>query len=156
MENSPENNINANEYKILIVDDDIWFHKYFTKHLKSWGFDVISAYNPYEGISLAAKENPVLIFLDYLMPEMNGDNVLKILKAVEQTKDIPVVFISGNLSADIIGAAYKMGAKGFLTKPVSLKVIYQKIEECLGSEVFANLKLEHNPTAETNYKVFKL
>ncbi|MCX7736166.1 MAG: response regulator [Candidatus Kapabacteria bacterium] len=156
MDSSIDNNEKGNEYKILIVDDDIWFHKYFTKHLKSWGFEVISAYNPYEGISLAAKENPILIFLDYIMPEMNGDNVLKILKAVENTKDIPVVFISGNLSADVIGAAYKMGAKGFLTKPVSLKVIYQKIEECLGSEVFAKLKLEHNPSEEPNFKVFKL
>ncbi len=156
MENLTENNTKYSEYKILIVDDDVWFHKYFTKHLKSWGFDVISAYNPYDGISLAAKENPLLIFLDYIMPEMNGDNVLKILKAVEQTKDIPVVFISGNLSAEVIGSAYKMGAKGFLTKPVSLKIIYQKIEECLGSDVFAKLKLEHNPTDEPNFKVFKL
>jgi CheY-like chemotaxis protein len=156
MEKSTENIVNADIYKILIVDDDVWFHKYFTKHLKSWGFEVISAYNPYEGISLAAKENPKLIFLDYIMPEMNGDNVLKILKAVEQTKNIPVVFISGNLSADVIGAAYKMGAKGFLTKPVSLKVIYKKIEECLGSDVFAKLKLEHNPSEEPDYKVFPL
>lgn len=156
MDNSNDNTGKANEYKILIVDDDIWFHKYFTKHLKSWGFDVISAFNPYEGISLAAKEKPILIFLDYIMPEMNGDNVLKILKAVENTKDIPVVFISGNLSADVIGTAYKMGAKGFLTKPVSLKVIYQKIEECLGSEVFSKLKLEHNPTEEPSFKLFKL
>lgn len=156
MEKSELNIENTKEYKILIVDDDVWFHKYFTKHLKSWGFEVISAFNPYEGISLAAKENPVMIFLDYIMPELNGDNVLKILKAVEQTKDIPVVFISGNLNADVIGSAFKMGAKGFLTKPVSLKVIYQKIEECLGSEVFANLKLEHNPAEVPHFKVFKL
>lgn len=156
MENTEENREMIKEYKILIIDDDVWFHKYFTKHLKSWGFDIISAYNPYEGISLAVKEKPLLIFLDYLMPEMNGDNVLRILKAVEHTKNIPTVFISGNLSADVIGLAYKIGAKGFLTKPVSLKTIYQKIEECLGSEVFAQLKLEHNLNDEPNFKVFKL
>ena len=81
------------EYKILIVDDDKLFHKFISKKLSELGFTVLSADNPYLGLEMAMNEQPLLIILDIILPETNGDIVIKFFKGLSSTKNIPVIIL---------------------------------------------------------------
>jgi twitching motility two-component system response regulator PilH len=102
--------------KILIIDDEPGILLMYGDRLKSSGHEAITAKNGDEGIEIAKKEKPDLIFLDIIMPKVNGLDVLKQLKSIAETKNIPV-YISTNLPEDSSGIdAKKIGAAGYLVK----------------------------------------
>lgn len=127
-------------FKILIIDDDSWIHRIMGHYLQSWGFTPISAMDAFEGIALAIKHRPILIILDIVMPEVKGDSLLKMLKAIDLTTDIPVLILSGNLNMDILGSTFKKGAAGFIAKPFTQEILFDKMRDCLGPTVFTKLK----------------
>lgn len=83
-----------NMQEILIIDDDPTF-LWTIKGCLSDTYSVKVASSGMEGISLLAKEKPDLILLDYEMPVVNGDTVLQMLNGSTETKDIPVIFLTG-------------------------------------------------------------
>jgi len=102
--------------KILIIDDEPGILLMYGDRLKGSGHVAITAKNGEEGVAIAKKEKPDLIFLDIIMPKVNGLDVLKQLKSEPETKDIPV-YISTNLPEDSSGIdAEKIGAAGYLVK----------------------------------------
>lgn len=126
-------------YPILIIDDDRWIQRIFAQYLKSWGFDHIVATNPFEGLDLAIKKKPIMIFLDIIMPYVTGDITLKFLKGVEEVKDIPVVIISGNLNKEVLKTTYKDGATGFISKPFTKDILYSKIWEVVDPSIIKRM-----------------
>ena len=124
---------------VLIIDDDKWFSRVLSKTISSWGFNILNAYDGVDGLVMAIEKRPDIIFVDILMPDINGDIILSILKKLFATSQIPVIVMSGNLSREIIGGAYKSGADGFIAKPFSLKVLYDKMEMCLSPTVFCEI-----------------
>ena len=72
----------AESYPILIIDDDIWIQRIICYYLQNWGFKTYSAYNAFDGLALAIKHRPTLIVLDIIMPEVEGDILLKMLKRI--------------------------------------------------------------------------
>lgn len=134
-------------YPILIVDDDRWLQRIFSQYLKSWGFTHLQAMNPFEGLELALKHKPLVIFLDIVMPDVRGDIVIKFLKGMEEIKDIPVVIISSELSREILQNTYKDGASGFISKPFTKEILYSKLKEVLDRKVF--LRMVHDGLFET-------
>lgn len=126
-------------FPILIIDDDKWIHRVVAHYLRSWGFKPESAMDAVEGISKAIKHRPLVILLDIIMPEVSGDVLLRMLKNVELTANIPVIVISGNLSKEILGKTYKEGAVGYISKPITQDALYGKLKDCLGPTVFREI-----------------
>ena len=127
-------------YLILVIDDDKWIHRLLCRHLNSWGFATMNAYGPIKGIAMAIKNRPMLIFLDIVMPDVNGNILLKMLKAVDLTADIPVIMLSGNLNLEILANTFKDGASGFVSKPFDEEILIEKLNDCLGPVTFNKIR----------------
>ena len=80
--------------KVLIIEDDRITRETITKFLKKKGFNVEMAVNGKDGVDKVDEIKPSLILLDIIMPEMNGFDVFDTLRAKEETKDIPVIFLT--------------------------------------------------------------
>ena len=80
--------------RILIVDDDPLIARMYENKLKTDGYDVSVAFNGEEALAGAIKNPPDLIFLDVMMPKMNGVEVLKIMRGDDRTKNIPVLVLT--------------------------------------------------------------
>ncbi len=102
--------------KVLIIEDDIFLNELYVQTFRYGGFEVEQAKNGAEGVFKTKIFKPELIFLDIMMPKMNGLQVLDALKADDETKDIPIVILS-NLSDERQATdAMKKGALTFVIK----------------------------------------
>jgi CheY-like chemotaxis protein len=80
--------------KILIVDDDSDIVELTKNRLEANSYEVISAANGEDALKKARKEMPDLIIMDILLPNMQGGEVVRYLKSEQETKDIPVIFLT--------------------------------------------------------------
>ncbi len=144
MNQNRNNNTGDNDSGLLsalIIDDDDWITRLFTSKTEQMGMKTLSANDPIDGIAIAVKHRPKIIFLDIYMPEVSGYTLLKILKKIEDTADIPVIVISGNMSRESLRSSLNFGAAGFISKPISQKVIFDKLNEVLDSDLLRNLQI---------------
>jgi len=81
--------------RILVVDDEQDTLSVLGKGLTAEGYSIIKADNGGDALDLAKSERPDLIILDILMPGMDGGEVARMLKEVPETKDIPIIFLTG-------------------------------------------------------------
>jgi CheY-like chemotaxis protein len=126
------------EYSALIIDDDIWMQRILSKTMQSYGFKkTYLASNGFDGIALAIEHNPTLIILDILMPELSGHMILKILKRIKVTQNIPALIISALSDVENLGLAVKSGVAGFVSKPFTRATIYDKLLDIFGNEKLA-------------------
>ncbi|MDQ1265847.1 MAG: two-component system, chemotaxis family, chemotaxis protein CheY [Bacteroidota bacterium] len=125
---------------ILIIDDDKWMQKIVSHYISSWGFEAISASDAIDGIALAINYPPSLIFIDLIMPEINGILLLKMLKKIEITSNIPIAIISGNFNRDVVSEALRNGAAAVVGKPFSEKVLLDKVQDCFGHSILYKIK----------------
>lgn len=120
--------------KILVIDDEPAIHRLLQIILEGEGFMVIG---PVEGGGAApalSRNKPDLIILDILMPEVDGFDVLQILKEDEETRDIPVLILtSSNRSVDM-EKARRMGAVDYLTKPFQPAELLQAVRSASASQ----------------------
>lgn len=109
--------IDHSEYTILVVDDVISNVLLLRVLLTNEKFKVITASNGKDAIVKAAEDQPDLILLDVMMPEMNGFEVAEKLKGDPNTQNIPIIFLTAlNTTADIV-KGFKVGANDFISKP---------------------------------------
>lgn len=117
-----------NDAIILLIDDDNWMKKVLSKTINRIGInDILNASNGFEGLNLAIEKKPDVIFLDLLMPEVDGLITLKMLKAVDKTKNIPVIIITSNSDFETLGTLLEAGAVDFIAKPFSFTTIQDKL-----------------------------
>lgn len=102
--------------KILLIDDEEAILDVFKQALTSANFDVITALTGSEGMDLTKKEHPDIIFLDQVLPDMNGNQVLQQLKADPETKHIPIAMLSNFNQDTLVQNAMKMGAADYILK----------------------------------------
>lgn len=119
---------------ILIIDDDKDFSGLAAAHFSPLGYIVAQAFSGAEGLSKAAALKPDIVFLDIMMPDMNGIEVLRELRAGDETSDIPVIMMSAKYLDDgVMGLFAQEGNfRAFLAKPVSLAALQKKVEALLG------------------------
>lgn len=86
-------------------------------------------------VPLAQKHNPGLILLDLHLPDLQGIEVISLLKSAENTKDIPVVIISADAMPDQIQKLYEAGAHNYLTKPLQVDSFLAVIDELIVNRV---------------------
>ncbi len=113
---------------VLIVDDDIAFHKEMQALLEQSGHTVMHAFNGKEGLAMAATNKPDVIVLDIVMPIMDGWSTLAALKADTNLSAIPVIIVS---LIDEKELGFALGAIDYIHKPVSNNVLIDKIKQLL-------------------------
>ena len=120
---------------ILIVDDEEDFCHFVKLNLEQTGnFDVLTAFNGADGISMAQRYQPDLILLDIIMPNMTGTQVAEALRNDKITKDIPIIFVTAIVKRGEVGSMdYQFGGNYFIFKPVKLNELLVEIENRLGS-----------------------
>jgi twitching motility two-component system response regulator PilH len=124
--------MNAREgTRVLIVDDSATIVALLRKFLQQSGYATIEAGDAEKGIELARAERPDLVFLDIVLPNMNGFQALRILRRDPVTKDIPIIMISGNEQATEQFYAQRIGADDFMKKPFSRAEVFVRIERLL-------------------------
>ena len=103
---------------ILIADDDLSCLLIAQKILENSGYDVITAIDGREALKMAEIVKPTLILLDVQMPEMNGHQVCRKLKANPRTRDIPIIFGTASVTRDHnIAHGFILGAVDYIPKP---------------------------------------
>ena len=102
---------------ILIVDDTPKNIQVLGKTLHEIGYNVSIATSGSQALDSVKKESPDLILLDIQMPEMDGFEVCKILKANPYTKEIPVIFLTAVIDSEKIVQGFEIGAVDYITKP---------------------------------------
>lgn len=109
--------INRSEYKILIVDDVMSNVLLLKVLLTNEKFNIVTATNGHQALEQVHKEQPDLVLLDVMMPDMSGFEVAQNLKSDPETNDIPIIFLTAlNSTADIV-KGFQVGGNDFISKP---------------------------------------
>src|SRR5450759_5091283 len=103
--------------KILIIDDDVDTLKLVGMMLQKQGYKIIASSNGEQGLKQAEAENPDLILLDVMLPEMDGYEVAKRLRANEMTANTPILMFTAKTQLDDKVIGFEAGADDYLTKP---------------------------------------
>lgn len=118
--------------KILIVDDDIHATTLLEKVLAIKGHEATSVNESSETIRVANSTSPDLILLDLMMPEPNGFEVCKMLRADPTYAKIPIVIVTAMDDNESKETAYGAGANDYLIKPFRIDVLAEAIETLIG------------------------
>ncbi|MGI8907793.1 MAG: response regulator transcription factor [Candidatus Sumerlaeaceae bacterium] len=103
--------------KILIADDEEDIKIVVKFFLESRGYEVLTAFDGLDAISMCETENPDLLLLDVMMPVMSGFEVARRLKANPKTADIPIIMLSAASQAGSIKEGLEAGARDYIVKP---------------------------------------
>ena len=117
--------------KILIVDDSPTHTATTKKILEAAGFDVITADNGNLGIEVAKSENPDLILMDVVMPELNGFQATRKLTQDPVTKDIPVILLTTKDQETDRVWGVRQGARAYIVKPPQQDTLIAEINKFL-------------------------
>jgi CheY-like chemotaxis protein len=118
-------------YNILIIEDDEMNLDMMIQRLELRGYRVLGAINGLDGIDLAREELPDLILMDVNLPEINGLEATRRLKAEPATRHIPVVALTAHAMAGDRDKALQAGCDDYETKPVNFQRLLSKIEALL-------------------------
>jgi len=117
---------------ILLVDDDLTLREMYMERFKAEGFSVEMAKDGEEAIKMATENRPNIILLDIMMPKINGLDVLKKLKDLPETKDIPVIVLTALIQDRERQEAMDRGADDYIVKSETMPgEVIQKIHSVL-------------------------
>jgi len=111
--------MNDKRVKILVVDDDVPTREMYAEVLSKAGYEIIQANDGLEGLDLATKDMPDLIFTGIVMPRMDGFTLMETLKKTVMTANIPVVISSHMGREEDQQRANVLGAKDFIMRDVT-------------------------------------
>jgi len=128
--------VNArDETRALIIDDSPTIVFALKKILQSSGFITLEALDAETGIAIAREQTPDLIFLDIILPGVNGFAALRTLRKDPVTSHIPIIMISGNEQATELFFGSRTGADDFMKKPFSRFEVFARIERLLDANM---------------------
>ncbi|MEO8779459.1 MAG: response regulator [Rhodanobacter sp.] len=119
--------------RMLVVDDSPTICAVLGKMLGQDGYHVLKVTDGTAAIALARSQSPALIFLDVVMPGMNGFGVLRALRQDPLTRDIPIIMISGNQQATEQFYLQRHGADDFMKKPFDRDDVRERIGHLVAS-----------------------
>jgi DNA-binding response OmpR family regulator len=123
------------EQKILIVDDEAHIRMLIEQtleELEDEGVEFLTAENGEIALEIIQKENPKLVFLDVMMPKMNGMEVCRRIKKVLELKDVFIVLLTAKGQELDRLRGQEVGADVYMTKPFDPEVLLTKAKEVLG------------------------
>ena len=119
------------DIKILLVDDEPDILEIVGFNLSKEGYNIITANNGTEAVKKAKKENPQLIILDVMMPEMDGIEACELIRQIPELKDVIITFLTARGEDYSQLAGFKAGADDYITKPIRPKVLVSKVNALL-------------------------
>ena len=120
--------------RILVVDDSPTIVALLKRMLVQNHFEVLVAYDGESALDIAHRERPDLIFLDIVLPGIDGFSALRKLRRDEATRDVPIIMISGNAQATEQFYVQRIGADDFMKKPFSRAEVFSRIEHLLDEQ----------------------
>jgi CheY-like chemotaxis protein len=123
----------TSQRKILLVDDSATTLVWEKLILTSGGYEVVTANNGTEALQRVSAENPDLVFLDIVMPEPDGLEVCRRLRASAATRSLPIIMVSDASDENMVKEAYGSGCTDFIGKPVNADEMLEKVRRYLGN-----------------------
>jgi CheY-like chemotaxis protein len=120
--------------KILLVEDNEMNRDMLSRRLQRRGYCVVTAENGEQGLSMARMDAPNLILMDITLPEMDGWDVTRLLKADETTRHLPIIALTARVLVSDRAKAFEAGCDDYDTKPVDFNRLIEKIENLLGKK----------------------
>lgn len=124
---------------ILVVDDDDFQHELIGKMLEKENYRLTFVSNGGEALDMTRKALPDLILMDVMMPDMNGLETMRNLKAEPEFAKIPVIMITGKSDGQVVSESMKVGAADFMVKPFDKATLLAKVNLALGKTQTTNL-----------------
>jgi CheY-like chemotaxis protein len=118
-------------HKILVIDDHPETLSIIQRVLQQQGYSVLEARSGFRGLRLAESENPDLVLVDGMMPEMDGWEVCRLLRANPKLSDIPIIMFTAVDEADKKLAGFDAGADDYLTKPTEPEELVERVRTIL-------------------------
>ncbi|MHA2124588.1 MAG: response regulator [Promethearchaeota archaeon] len=119
---------NEEEYDLILIEDDVETVNLLTSYFQSIGISSKGVLSGFKGLKELKRSVPKLVLLDIILPDINGYEIMKKLKADKKFKDIPVFFLTAVPSVEVEKKAIELGATGSISKPFNLTdfdVIYK-------------------------------
>ena len=117
--------------KLLLVEDSEESRDGLARHLRRKGYETLLAVDGRQGVELARAESPDLILMDMSLPILDGWEATRQLKALPQTRDIPVIALTAHAMAGDREKVLEAGCDDYETKPVEMARLLAKIESSL-------------------------
>ncbi|PID62444.1 MAG: hypothetical protein CR986_01355 [Ignavibacteriae bacterium] len=151
--------IKKNHKKVLIIDDNSSILNYLKTILGKYYFEVKTCTNGYDGLQNTAEFKPDIVFLDLMMPNIDGIQLLQLKKVLNDIKDIPVIVISANAGRKNVISAMEAGADRVLSKPIDFKQLKTAVNELLEGSFFdvvkTDIEIKEDKRIEDNKNFFK-
>lgn len=117
--------------KILLVDDSstvLLLHRMMLAHC---GYELLTARDGQEALDKASTERPDLIFLDVLMPRMDGFQTCRALRSRSETKDVPIILVTTRGEPHYVRQGFESGCTDYITKPFDGEELLAKVRSHL-------------------------
>jgi len=130
-----------NMQKILVVDDEMKLVRLVKAYLQESGYQVVTAYNGTQALIQFEREEPDLIVLDWMMPEMDG---LEVARRIRQTSSVPIIMLTAKVEETDRVVGLELGADDYVAKPFSPRELVARVRAVLrrGTHAPAVSKLE--------------
>jgi DNA-binding response OmpR family regulator len=120
--------------RVLLVDDSATILMMEKMILLRGPYDVTTARDGMEALEKAREQKPDLILLDVVMPRMDGFETCRRLRAQDETRDIPVIFVTTRGESENVDSAFASGASDHVTKPINGAELLAKLRAHLGDQ----------------------
>jgi DNA-binding response OmpR family regulator len=114
--------------RILIVDDEPRFIRLVEANLETEGFEVIKAKNGQQAVELVASENPNLVLMDVMMPELDGFGALE---RVREFSQVPIIMLTAKADEEHRVRGLNLGADDYIVKPFSANEMLARVRAVL-------------------------
>jgi CheY-like chemotaxis protein len=143
--------------KLLIIEDTLHLLEAYSRILDKAGYKVYKAASGKEGMEIIRKEQIALILLDVILPDTNGFDLMKLVKADPRTSDILVILISAEIkSPDQQSEGLESGADGYLVKPISGRELAAHVSSFMRlKKTIDQLKTSESKLKKITEKVFE-
>ena len=117
--------------RILYIEDNKINMDIIRKNLEFWEYELIAEFDGAQGVSTAAREKPDLILVDINLPDVDGVQIIRTLKATSSLTAIPVVALTADATNENRKTCIDAGANGFLVKPINRRELLKTLQDLL-------------------------
>ena len=121
--------------RILVVDDDEFQHRLLHGLLADQGVDLAFAASAAAALAALRRQPPDLLLMDVGLPDLDGIELTRRVRAIERFAGLPIVMITGDSARDVVLRRVEAGATGFLVKPFGKETLLARIRDLLGEDV---------------------
>jgi DNA-binding response OmpR family regulator len=116
---------------VIVVEDEPDAAELFAEMMRVSGFRVLKTYSSTPAISMIAQEQPDVVILDIMMPEVSGLEVLRFMRREKKLMDIPVIVVTAKSTPSDVREGLEAGATLYLTKPVGYLDLKKAVEKVM-------------------------